>query len=64
MSESKKVIFLGPSDVGKTSLLFRFTDGGFKDDLDPTYGAGFKTKNAPYDEEGHTVKLHLWDTAG
>ena len=61
---AKKVIFLGPSMAGKTSLLFRLTNGQFMDEMAPTYGAGFKTMNLPYDDEGHSVKVHLWDTAG
>ena len=64
MSAAKKVIFIGDSAVGKTSLLFRFINGRFDANVQPTYGAGFKTKEVPYDDEGHTVKLYLWDTAG
>lgn len=33
--------------------------------MQPSFGAGFKTKDVAYDESGKdTVKLYLWDTAG
>ena len=44
MSETFKVILLGDSSVGKTSILQRFSKGVFKKDLEPTIGAHFISK--------------------
>ena len=62
---SRKVVIVGDSGVGKTSILFRFVQGSFNENVQPSFGAGFKTKDVAYDDSGHgTVKLYLWDTAG
>ncbi|KPP56156.1 hypothetical protein Z043_126285 [Scleropages formosus] len=39
-----RVILLGDSTVGKSSLLKRFTDGVFSDAEDPTVGVDFYTR--------------------
>lgn len=62
---SRKVVIVGDSGVGKTSILFRFVQGSFNPNVQPSFGAGFKTKDVAYDDSGErTVKLYLWDTAG
>ncbi|XP_030570386.1 ras-related protein Rab-26 isoform X1 [Drosophila novamexicana] len=58
-----KVIMLGDSGVGKTSLLIRFRDGRYV----PSYflstvGIDFRNKVVVVD--GTRVKLQIWDTAG
>ena len=63
---SRKVVIIGDSSVGKTSILFRFVFNKFDHQSMPTLGAGFKTLAVPWkdgDAEGN-VKLNLWDTAG
>ena len=60
-----KVIVLGNSSVGKTSLLTRYTwDGESPYQLchTPTIGVDFKSK--VIECENKLVKLQLWDTAG
>ena len=60
-----KVIVLGNSSVGKTSLLSRYTWDGqnpFNISHTPTIGVDFKSKIIEC--EGRTMKLQLWDTAG
>ena len=59
---SKKVVILGDSGVGKTSLLYRYLYDKFEADNMPTLGTSFKTKLIPI--AGATLKLNLWDTAG
>lgn len=45
MVTSKKVVIIGDSNVGKTSILCRYCKGKFEEeDHQPTLGAGFKTK--------------------
>jgi small GTP-binding protein len=62
ISASLKVVVLGDSAVGKTSLALRFVSGTFKLETDSTVGASFITKTL--DTAGHRVKFNIWDTAG
>ena len=57
-----KVVLIGESNTGKTSLLARFADNVFVDQYQCTIGIDFKTKTLQVDDE--TVKLQIWDTAG
>jgi len=56
-----KVLLVGDSGVGKSSLLLRFTADTF-DDLSPTIGVDFKVKMMNLG--GKRLKLTIWDTAG
>lgn len=56
-----KLLMIGDSGVGKSSLLLRFTSDDF-DDLSPTIGVDFKVKYVTI--EGKKLKLAIWDTAG
>ncbi|KAI3429564.1 hypothetical protein D9Q98_005651 [Chlorella vulgaris] len=56
-----KILLVGDSGVGKSSLLLRFSTGGFEE-LVPTIGVDFKAKVV--DVGGKKVKLTIWDTAG
>ncbi|XP_060516926.1 ras-related protein Rab-18-B-like isoform X1 [Cylas formicarius] len=57
-----KILIIGESGVGKSSLLLRFTDDNFDPQQTLTIGVDFKTKKLTVD--GNTVKLAIWDTAG
>ncbi len=60
-----KVIILGNSSVGKTSILTRYTwngKGTYQLSHTPTIGVDFKTKTI--DLKNASMKLMLWDTAG
>ena len=57
-----KVLLLGNSDVGKSSLLLRYVDSVWSDTFVPTIGVDFKVKTIEI--EGKKVKLQIWDTAG
>jgi len=57
-----KVVLLGSSAVGKSSLACRFTEGVFDTYREPTIGAAFVTKSVEL--PGSIVKLDIWDTAG
>ena len=58
-----KVVVLGDSRVGKTSLVLRYISGVFNPDQVSTIGAFFLTKKVVLDN-GLTIKMNLWDTAG
>lgn len=57
-----KIILIGDSGVGKTSLMTRFADNEYHESLLSTIGVDFKIKTITL---GKTkVKLQIWDTAG
>ena len=57
-----KLLLIGDSGVGKTSLLTRFADGTFQPIGIPTIGVDFKIQEVTVD--GLIFKLQIWDTAG
>ena len=57
-----KIVVIGDSNVGKTSILSRFRYGSFEQNYMPTLGIDFFTKNLFYEDK--TTRLILWDTAG
>lgn len=57
-----KILLIGDSSVGKTSVLLRYIDGKFDPESRSTIGVDFKV--ATLDIGGKSVKLQLWDTAG
>ncbi|XP_056628006.1 ras-related protein Rab-18a [Triplophysa dalaica] len=57
-----KILIIGESGVGKSSLLLRFTDDTFDPDIGATIGVDFKVKTLAVD--GNKAKLAIWDTAG
>ena len=57
-----KIILLGNSGVGKTSLLRQYVTGALGPDTMYTIGVEFKIKEIQVD--GKDVRLALWDTAG
>jgi Ras-related protein Rab-1A len=57
-----KVVVLGNSGAGKSSLLLRFADNFFSTDFIATIGVDFKIRKV--DVDGKSVKLQMWDTAG
>ena len=57
-----KIMFLGPANVGKTSIICRYCNNMFEMDPLSTIGAGFSNMNIEVDNNNLT--LYLWDTAG
>ncbi|KAI0783385.1 ras-domain-containing protein [Abortiporus biennis] len=58
-----KLVLLGESAVGKSSLVLRFVKDQFDDYRESTIGAAFLTQTVTLDD-GTTVKFEIWDTAG
>ena len=57
-----KLLVIGDSGVGKTSLLLRFSEDSFTTSFISTIGIDFKIKKVMIDEK--CCKLQIWDTAG
>jgi Ras-related protein Rab-5C len=57
-----KLVLLGESAVGKSSLVLRFVKGQFLDYQESTIGAAFLTQTVCLNDI--TVKFEIWDTAG
>ena len=57
-----KVIVLGDSGVGKTSLIHRFCNNEFRQTHKATVGADFFARDIQI--RSRSVRLAIWDTAG
>ena len=57
-----KIVFLGNSGVGKTSIINKYISDSFKENCPSTYGAMFFAKTLTYN--GESYKQQIWDTAG
>jgi small GTP-binding protein len=57
-----KLVLLGESAVGKSSLVLRFVKGQFLEYQESTIGAAFLTQTVALQDT--TVKFEIWDTAG
>lgn len=57
-----KLVLLGESAVGKSSLVLRFVKGQFHEYQESTIGAAFLTQTICIEDT--VVKFEIWDTAG
>ncbi|CCD24398.1 Rab family GTPase YPT7 NDAI_0D00840 [Naumovozyma dairenensis CBS 421] len=58
-----KVIILGDSGVGKTSLMHRYVNDKYSQQYKATIGADFLTKEVTIDDD-KIATMQVWDTAG
>ena len=59
-----KVVLIGESGVGKTSIISRYISNTFSSVLMATPGANFTTKTIFLKDENQSIKFEIWDTAG
>ena len=62
-----KILLVGDSGVGKSSILLQFTDGYFNENLGSTIGVDFRIKVMEVEDsygKKKKVKATIWDTAG
>ena len=57
-----KMIFVGDSSVGKSCIIQKFMTNDFSNDISPTIGAAFISKEMIYNQKN--IILNIWDTAG
>ncbi len=62
-SDRVKVVLLGESGVGKTSIIHQFVYNQFDPDRSSSISAQFVSKTIDYKELGQ-IKYDIWDTAG
>ena len=58
-----KVVILGESGVGKTSIISRFINDTFDEELVTTTGASYVSKSMKFDKN-QVLNFEIWDTAG
>lgn len=63
-AQSCKVVLIGESGVGKTSIISRYTTNTFSSVLMSTPGANFTSKTIFLEEDNKSLKFEIWDTAG
>jgi small GTP-binding protein len=63
-SLSVKIVLLGDSGVGKSSLVLRYVRGTFHPFQEPTIGAAFVSATEVVEGEDRRVTMKVWDTAG
>ena len=61
-ASSVKIVFLGESGVGKTSIIHYWSNGARLETTEPTVGAAFTNREFTYNDK--TYQLLVWDTAG
>lgn len=61
---SYKLVLLGESAVGKSSIALRFVKAQFHEFQEATVGAAYLTQSIVVGDPPVTVKFEIWDTAG
>ena len=62
-NDTCKILLIGESGVGKTSIINQYIEETFKEDQETSAGASFSTKKLEL-KNGNLVTLEIWDTAG
>jgi Ras-related protein Rab-5C len=57
-----KLVLLGESNVGKSSIVLKFVENVFQEVGQPTVGAALSIQTVQL--EDRIMKFHIWDTAG
>lgn len=59
-----KIILIGDSSVGKTSLILRLNDPNGSSSLESNTTIGYEFCNKYFEQDDRLIQVHLWDTAG
>ncbi len=59
-----KLVLLGESAVGKSSIVLRFVKSQFQEYQEATIGAAYLTQSIVVGDPQVTIKFEIWDTAG
>ena len=59
-----KLIVVGDTSVGKSSIVDRYVDDTFKQERTPTIGADIRQLCVELPDAKTRVRLDIWDTAG
>ena len=62
--DSIKVVLVGESGVGKTSIISQFTAHKFDPHRETSLSAQFISKTIDFQELGKSIKFDIWDTVG
>lgn len=62
--EEIKVVLVGESGVGKTSIINRLINNEFNDNRKVTIGANYTLKKINLPQYNKNITLEIWDTAG
>ena len=62
-NEGIKIVLVGESGVGKTSIIKRFIENIFEYNTQPSLGGSFFTKSLIFND-GEKLTFNIWDTAG
>ena len=62
--ESIKVVLVGESGVGKTSIISQFTSKKFDAHRETSLSAQFISKTVEFKDIGKQIKFDIWDTVG
>ncbi len=59
-----KVVLLGESGVGKTSIIKQFTKHAFDEEMESSISSQFSSKTISIPDTNKAIRFDLWDTAG
>ena len=62
-NEGIKIVLIGESGVGKTSIIKRYIDNIFEENIEPSLGGSFFAKDLIVND-GEKLTFDIWDTAG
>jgi len=57
-----RILLIGETGVGKSCLLYRYSEGEYKENFVLTHGIDYKEKNIEH--MSHSIKMEIWDTTG
>ena len=59
-----KVVLVGESGVGKTTIINRYLNNTYNENQKSTFAPKFKNKDINYPEYNKSISFDIWDTAG